>query len=681
MTADEERNGTGKEDEPDRALKEAEEKGGKKKKEDPKPSPWGNWVRKNQGQVVNAGRVDGGVHYHHHIGEDITRRLRRAARLSTERVNEVLATFCPSDSARYATFQKALGLHGVGVITGKSGTGRAFTAVHALAEAKPDTPIEQLTVDPTQKDAGISLINVDSGHSRFLDLTPLPELTGAQQVGLRGLVGESRKAGALMVIIAGPGQREEFLAELQAWLHIDEPARAEDVFQRTMERLCGAGTAERWLEATEVQKALEGAEPARALRLAQEAHRSRPSDQLSEEEETLWIKQTLEACADVTEELARWFKRNQRENEFRRVLLATVALLEGAHRSVIVHHAHRLAREWYVPSLWQTPISGDGLTAHLWEIGAHVRDDRVHFNRRGHGDDALDYLWREHPGTRTLVETWATEAVADLESPQRFEAARRWLGLARRHRDEAPVAALIEHWGDSYQLMWAAIPALAEAAVTPELGTQVRSALYRAVTASGATLRDRTVLEVCRVYGRVQPSTALTRIRHIAAKVPAHWDELLIQAVEDIAGEPGNIGIVVEALVSWHEKPGRGRVATVASLALCRLLAARGGESVPRVMIEMTEGQIDEGMVIAAWRAASHAGTQVGRPLWGWLDVLESGADEHRGFDVLCHAARGHERLSPAVKRGIGRWKHAHGRRAPALDGLSRWLDESEETR
>lgn len=678
MAVEEERNRTGKKDEADRPAKEQEEK---EEKEASKPSPWGNWVKKNQGQVINAGKVDGGVHYHHHIGERTTRRLRQAARLSTDRVNEVLATFCPSDSGRYATFQAALGSHGVGVITGKSGTGRAFTAVHALAEAKPGVPIEQLTVDPTEKDAGISLINVDSAHSRFLDLTPLPELTNAQQVGLRGLVGEIRRAGALLVIIAGPEQREGFLAEPEVWLHIDAPARAEDVFQRAMKRLCGEGPADRWSAMADVRRALEGAGPARALRLAQEARRSRPSERMSEEEEALWAEQTLEECADATEEMARWFDRNQREDEFRRVLLATVALLEGAHRSVIVHHAHRLAVEWYVPSMWQTPISGEGLTAHLWEIGAHVRDDHVHFNRSGNGDDALDYLWREHPGTRTLVEEWATKAVVELEGSQRFEAARRWLRLARRHRDEAPVRALIEHWGGSYSLMWAAIPALAEAAVTPELGVRVRSALYRAVRTAEVTLRDRTVLEVCRVYGRVQPSTALTRIRHIAAKVPAHWDGSLVQALEDIASESGNAGTVLETLLSWQERPGRGRVAAVASLALCRILAARSDESIPPMMVAAAAGEVDKDLVIAAWRAASYAGKQVGRPLWAWFDVLESGTDEYRGFEVLCHATRGHERLSAAVRRDIGRWRHAHGRRTPVLDELWRWSDESEENR
>lgn len=675
-TASEDRGG-----DPDRPPQESLTGTDGEKEATPKPSPWGNWVSENQGQVVNAGKVDGGVHYHHHIGEDITRRLRQAARVSEDRVSEVLATFSPSDRGRYANFRASVASLGGGVITGKSGTGRAFTAVHVLAEVKPGTPIEQLTVVPGERDAGISLIKVDSGHSRFLDLTPLSDLTPTQQVALRGLVGEARKAGALLVIVAGPGQREEFLAEHRAWLHIEAPARAEDVFRRAMESRCGKGWADRWLKSPDVQDALQGAEPARALRLAEEAQRSFPAGHPSEEDQELWVKNALRECTDATEELSRWFRRNDHDKEFRRVLLAAVALLEGGHRSVIVRQAHRLAVEWRIPSLWRTPISGEGLTAHLWEIGAHVNNDRVHFNRPGNGDDALDYLWREHPGTRTLLEEWAPEAVTDLDTSRRFEAARRLLRLARRHQDAAPVKTLIDRWGGSYSLMWAAIPVLAEAAVTPEFGAQVRSALYQAAVASGTNLRDRTVLEVCRVYGRVQPSTALTRIRHIAERAPAHWDGSLIQALADIANEPENTGTVVEMLLSWCARPERGRLPSVSVRVLCDLLAERNDEAVPQVMVGMAEGAIDDVTVAAAWRAASHAGRRVGMPLWAWFDVLEGGTSDRQGFEVLCHAARGHDLLAPEVKRGIERWKHAHGLRAPVLDELSRWLDESEEAR
>lgn len=649
-------------------------------KGEPRPSPWGNRIRANRGQAVNAGRIDGGVHYYENIDGRTTHRLRQVARISADRVSEVRATFCPSDPARYATFQTELAFHGTGIITGNPGTGRALTAVHALAEARPGAPIEELAVDPAEKDAGIPLVSVDSDHSRLLDLTPLPRLTAAQQVALRDLVDEARKSEALLVLIAGPGQREGFLAELPAWLHIGAPARAADVFRRVMEQRCGHGAAERWLSHPGVQEALEGAEPARALRLAQEASRRRRRGRGAENDDAAWIEEVLKECADAAGELARWFNRHDRETEFNRVLLTAVALLEGGHRAVVVRHAHRLAREWHIPSLWRTPISGEGLTAHLWEIGAHVREDCVHLNRRKHGDDVLDYLWREHPGTRALIQEWGCEAVPDLDGPHRDAAARRWLRLARRQRDVTPVRALIDRWGDSGALMWSAVPAIAEAAVTPELGAQVRSALYQAARAPGARLRDRTVLEVCRVYGRVQPETALTRIGHLAEKVPSFWDEAVTRALEDIAGEPGNTAAVVKEMLSWAARPEKGRRSFVAVRTLCRILGGQGDDSRPRVMSEVDGGGMPSEHVVDTWCVVSRTGREAERPLWSWLGAVEAGPGRGGGaFEVLCRAARRDRRFSQVLERCIGRWKHAHELETPVLDELLVLSHEREE--
>ncbi len=640
-------------------------------------SPWGNKIRRNQGQAVNAARIDGGVHYHEHIGEGATRRLRHAARVSEERVKEIRDTFCPSDAGKYALFQDELRSHGTGVITGKPGTGRAFTAVHALVTSRPATPVEELTVDPVERDAGVSLISIDSAHSRFLDLTPLGAATTIQRIALRSLVEEARRADALLVLIASPGQREEYLTEHLVCLHIEAPARAVDVFQRAMGKRYTDETVDHWLQDPGVRDALEGAEPARAIRLAQEAFRLRSSY----EDEADWIKNVLDDYADTTEELARWFTRHDLEKEFRRVLLATVALLEGGDRTVVVSQARRLAQEWYIPSMWRTPISGEGLTAHLWEIGAHVREDRVHFNRRTFGDEVLDYLWREHPGTRVSVQEWAAEAVAELDVPPRAEAARRWLRLARRHRDTTPVRTLIDRWGNSSSLMWAAIPVIAEAAVAPEFGPQVRGLLYDAARSWGVSLRDRTVLEVCRVYGRVQPATALTRVRLIAEKVPAYWDETVLQALEDISGEPENTAVVLGTLVEWTQRKERGRRTSVARLALCRLLGATDGPA-PRVLAALDRDEVAPDDLVCAWHAASYGGTEAGRALWTWFDALAVTLGRPGGaFEVLREAARGHDRLRLELEWWARRWKHAHTRRAPALDELLRTLSEGEETR
>ncbi|WP_049567076.1 hypothetical protein [Nocardiopsis sp. SBT366] len=621
--------------------------------------------------MVAAGRIEGGVHYHEHIGAGITRRLRQTATVGEDRIKEVRNTFCTNDPEGYATFQDELRADGVGVILGRPGSGRVFTAVHALASVRLGVSIEELTVDPKEDDAGVRLINVDSEDSRLLDLTQLPFPSHTQQVALRGLVADVRRAGASLVFVAEP-ESVEFLVDLRAQWRIDAPARAVDVFRRAMSRACGDDAARVWLKDEGVRDALEGAEPSRAISLAREARRRR--DSFSGQAE--WIERVLRDHVENSDDLAGWFRNHDLDTEFQRVLLATVALLEGGPRAVIVHHSRGLARTWHVPPLWRTPISGDGLTSHLWEIRAHVREGGIYFNRPQAADEALDYLWREHPETRDLLKEWVPEAVASLDSRYRLEAARRWLRLARRHRDFSPVRMLLEEWGDTAALMWEAIPAVAEAAVSPEFGPQVRLALYNVARSPGVRLRDRTVLEVCRVYGRVQPATALTRLRHIAEKVPAYWDGRLFQALEDIATETENTGIVLESLVEWVDGPRKGRAAVVAGSALCRLLAL-GDEPGPRVIEALRARELAWESVVSAWCAAASCETEVGRVLWVWLDALSDRRDASDvGFEVLRGAARAHEPFRRSLERWLNRWRHAHPYKAPGIEDLWRIMNE-----
>lgn len=647
------------------------------------PKQWSssNTVRDNRGQVVSAGSIPGGVHYHEHIGESTTRRLRQATRIGQSRVDDVMTTFCPSDAGRYETFLAELKAHGTGVVTGEPGTGRGITAVHALATLRGGVPVEEVVADPEDRDGGFTGLNIESDHSRFLDITHLGRPTKLQHAGLRALVEEMRKAGAFFVIIARPGQRDDYLAEHHAWLRIDGPACAVDVFRKAMESRCGIRAADRWSNDPEVRKALEGAEPARGTRLAQEAERAQPPLPVSDEGHHTWIDSVLKEFADATEELTTWFARHDLEKEFQRVLLEAVALLEGGRRTVVVRQAHSLADHWRIPSMWRTPVSGDGLTTHLREIGAHVREDRIHFNRPGFGDDALDYLWREHPSARKSLQEWSSEAVGDLDWRERAASGRRWLRLAQRHGDPAPVTMMIDRWGSSPTLMWDVIPVIAEAAVSPGLGSAVRSHLYKVAASPGVSLRDRTVVEVCRVYGRVQPGTALTRLRHVAEKASATWERSLVQALEDIAGEPGNTTVVLEELAEWAAKAERGRRAFVAALALGRVLADHSGGTVPRVMGELERGEVDADVVAAAWVGASLGGSEAGRALWSWFDVLSRRQADSETSGMLLRAAGADERFLLTLRRNLRRWRHAHTRRAPVLEELHRVLNKNEEDR
>ncbi|WP_051415607.1 hypothetical protein [Nocardiopsis sp. CNT312] len=644
------------------------------------PDPWetrpaANHVGHNgHGRLVQAETVHGGVHFHESLDSSIEsalRRIRHESGLGPDRIRDVLDTFCPSDARKYTVFTEELARHRLGLITGEPGRGRTHTAVHALATLSPGTPVDEVVIDADTADAGLADFTPAPDRPRFLDLSDLPAPGAGQRVAVRTLVERVRVSGALLVLVCRPGPWEQELSACRARLRIDAPVAAADVFRRTMARRYGADRAGRWADTPRVAAALSGAGPERAVRLVREAERTRPPHApLAEEDHAAWIDRALKDFTDPADVLPGW-SRDGEGTEFRRVLTQSVALLEGAPSATVLRHAHRLAEAWGVPPVRPTPVSGDGFSGDLAEIGARVRDDRVRFHRPGHRDDALDHLWREHPDARGPFQEWACGAVRDLPRRERVRVARRWLDLARRHRDPQPVDTLLHRWAASPALRWAAVPVLAEAAVTRELGSAVRSRLYRVAASSKATSQDLMVLEVCRVYGRVQPGTALTRLRHIAGKAPEKWTESLLRALVEIAAEPGNLPRVLETVSGWSG-PGAGIGAT----ALLRLLHGAGGEA-PGLQDALERGALRTETVAGAWAASFRAGADVERALWSWFDTLSdrpgTGGPTAAALTDAAVKAPG---FAAELRGCARRWSHAHTRTSPAVEELRRTLDE-----
>lgn len=662
-------------------AEEPEEQPGEKGPEKGPSPEHGNRVTDNRGQAVSARSLNGGVHYHEYreyTGEAATRRLRQATRVGRTRVDDILATFCPSQEDRYTAFVNDLRRHSTGVITGDPGTGRATTAIHAMATLRRGTPVQEVVADPDAGDAGLTGLANGSDHSRLLDLTHMRRPTRLQQEAVRALSEQLYKAGALLVVVARPGEWEVEQAEHRAHLRVETPARPVDVFRGTMKRRYGAPHAHRWVDDLRLRNALEGADPVHAIRLARCAQRTAPKGQDNTETElSAWIGRAVDEFSDASAELRILFQTNHFETEFRRVLLQTVAVLEGASRATVVRQAHRLAELWKVPSVWRTPVSGDSLSAHLTEIEARTRGDRVHFKRPRRSADALDYLWREYPEARQSLQEWSWEAALDLPWREKASVARRWCDLAVRHRDPAPVEALIDRWADDHRLMLAAVPAIAESAVSAELGPMVRSRLYGIAISPRSSHSDRMVMEVCRVYGRVQPGTALTRLGHIADKAPDHWERSLVQALEEIAAEQANTALVLDELAEWAGNLDRPRRAGVAAAAVIRILGAVDEHKRPTLWWALRERTVGIEVLVRSWRSAI-VRKQVGRSLWRWLDALaEVRPADAQGAVVLLRAAQLSEPFRSLLERSLRRWPHAHERRSPVLDELRRALNEN----
>ncbi|WP_223839000.1 cyclic nucleotide-binding domain-containing protein [Nocardiopsis deserti] len=118
---------------------------------------------------------------------------------------------------------------------------------------------------------------------------------------------------------------------------------------------------------------------------------------------------------------------------------------------------------------------------------------------------------------------------------------------------------------------------------------------------------------------------------------------------------------------------GRAKVVSVRIDGSCVPLAFRTrGEML---------GEVDAGVVAAAWAGASAGGTEAGRALWSWFDVLSQRRTDSETSRMLLRAAMVNERFLLALKRNLRRWRHAHTRRAPVLEALHRALSKDEEDR
>ncbi|GAA1467168.1 hypothetical protein NE857_13315 [Nocardiopsis exhalans] len=671
----------------------------------------------NNGQAVNVNRLDGDINFHERpdyrefLGEAATRRLRHAAGLGTDRIRDVRLTFHPADRHAYEKFVRDLAWHRLGLIIGEPGNGRTHTAVHALTEPElrgvestdqsleaVGTGVDEVIIDPDEPDAGLAGITLDSDHPRFLDLSALPAPERSQRAAVRALVEQARSGGSHLVVIAQKGPWEDELLACRARMRADVPAQAEDVFRGAMGRLGQKDSVHLWLRDQRVQQVLASSGPGRAAQFVREAARTRPPQDLpageeshtelgwfTEQEHRAWIDRVFKGFAVAGDPLPGWSgtggrgeqgeafgeREGKGEQEFTRVLIQTVALLHGATSDTIAEQARRLAERWGVEPPHPTPVSGDGFTRCLETIGAEVSYGHVGFVRKEHWWAALDHLWCEYPGARASFQEWGHGAAAALPKRERVAVARRWLRLARHHRDPAPVSALLDHWGND-RLLWAAAPVVAEAAVCPEIGGAVRSHLYRIVTSAQPAWRYLLALEACRVYGRVQPRTALTRLRHLAGRIPEKWTENLSQALLDIAVQPHNFPVLLEVLLDWLDQEGRSQ--EVAARSLMTLLNGEAGLDFPE-LLEKREAPATP--LALVWCGIARALPEAREPLWDWISALDRLRGQGRGgvvLDCLCTAAGMDPPFGELLDSVARRWSVSHTRLSPAVEDLRRFV-------
>ncbi|MFW5418930.1 hypothetical protein J0910_20140 [Nocardiopsis sp. CNT-189] len=648
-----------------------------------------NIAADNYGQLVQDAVIYGGMHIHTGPADGLysraeaTRLVREARRLDPRRVEAVRASFVRPE--HYLRFEREFRDARVGVVAGPSGAGRAVTAVYALDRTR--LPLREAVPEAGERDLGLGRLPAEPDHAYLLDLTPFGDITG-QRAAVREYARRVRACGGRLVVVAEAWREDP--ADDYACLEV-EPVPAERVFHGHLRHLIGEERAARWSAAPEVRGLLTGETPDRAVRMAKQVQRSASSESAF----AVQVEEVLGVFRNYAAEVRTWFQEHEkaaaqaegnrygprgagdgrdrperreelRAGDYQRVLIEAVAVLEGCPSDAVLPQVDELAKAWSVPVQFSSPISGGGLTAMLAEVGSVVdAEDRIRFRRPGFGDVVLDHLWHEYPKARRSLLTWSNRAVREIPVRERGEVAERWLRLADRQGDPGPVNGLLVAWGRDRVLRPAAVPVVARAAVHGRLGPAVRAYLYRlAEGGRGGAATDIAVAQVCGQYGRVEPGSALVRLRLIADRAPGSesGEAAVSEALDSIAEEPAPCAEVLRELAAWSDDPEQRGRAGLARGHLYRMLSAADGRGLPLLLVRTADepAGIPADAVGAALAAALSGADpeRAERALGGWADApaLAPRGRERTALEaVLLHAASASPAANVRIARLLGR--------------------------
>ncbi len=525
--------------------------------------------------LLQAGAIYGGIHLY--MGEPGA----EAQRVPPEYQEYLRRAFVPAEPEKFADFRSRFrgeaGRRTV-FLLGEPGSGRTVAAVALLASA--GLRVHRLVLDPEGREGRrLKGIRIDAGDGYLIDLSG----HGTADLGLLHDVLEfgarARSAGAGTAVVLGPGRHGAELPPGSDFTVVRPPAM--DVFAAHFRLLVGGERLSAWLANGEVRGAMAEALPADAVRLARMALETSGAEAGQEK----WIDAALHAFRNWRQELEDWFGNKQGEDgAWPRVLLIAGALLSGRDAVEVLVSADRLAGMLGLPPGDAGGLVGPGVDEALKSIGA-VRDGsgRLRFQKVEYDSAVLDYVWQEHPRLRDRLVEWSIRSIAESSDGHGREAAERWADLLMRNGDDETANNLFNALSRTTQTSAAATRFGALVASAPDFGKRIRRRVYD-IAQRRPTIQQSTVAaRVCAEYGKVIPSSALLRLRWLAASEAEAVRRSVIDALEELA-RSGMREEVIDELEDWTESESGSR----ASLA-CETLAAmlsRAEDGTPALLME-----------------------------------------------------------------------------------------------
>lgn len=559
----------------------------------------------NDGQIIYAKKIEGGVHQHYH---DQRRRLLRTWLLDETDVRRLCSVYVPVSSWEKAV--EELRARRTLALVGDKGSGRHITGVN-LADSFGLTPLE---LRPATED--LELVHpMEDGHAYLLNLDGLPDAAAGRAAEIYL---QSRPDNALLILLSS-GLQWQALDLMDRVPSVEvHPAAPMRVLRSHLSYWITSGVAEAWIREAEIIRALDAGPPAEAARMALIISDAPPLPQ--------GLDDVLAAYRNWAKELESWFLTH--EEPANRALLLATAALEGEGVPEVFGAAGMLLELSGLPFPPGRGLADTGARAQLDQVNATVtQDGSVRFVRHAYATAVLDHAWIDHPRLRDMVSDW----LVDLPGIRSGGAAYALAELAIRQNEVGLVIRAAGTWAAQGSLRGLAVEVLTEAGMSDTLGRLIRQRLY-AWAKSDAEHLHRTVVSVCGgPLGAAFPLIALTRLRHVADRASQEVQLLVVEALGELAVHFGPL--VLKEICDWTEDPRqRSEVGWLAFRRLNDLLmlhrpedmellsklwrdTLRGSDGASAVMLGLesaAQGDVPQRTVIDAFVGACRSSFDIG---------------------------------------------------------------------
>ncbi|WP_326824624.1 hypothetical protein [Streptosporangium sp. NBC_01756] len=481
------------------------------------------------------------------------------------------------------------------VLRGESGTGRRITAVNAIRDLR--LPPEELL--PDAEDLDRSLI-VDGVRGRFLDLSEIEEATVSKLSNvLSDYVARLRSVSSCLVVIATADECRLLDPDDDVVVRMIGPDPA-SVFRSHLEQATSKSYADEWMDYPKVKKALQGATPRQATRLANMAKKKTNS---TTKDLPKQVEEVLSAYNDWADDLKAAFDDSDTgdasKSEYVRALLLATAALEGSRSEAVFTAADQLVELLGLEVYPGHGLFGPGATKLLSLIGADLSKDRIFFRRSDYAIPVLDHIWSDHLYLRKHLDKWLVTLGITTGCEK---ASGSLLHLATSHHAPELVTNAVTNWAIKSTGRARAVEILTAAALSDEIGRNIRHKLYEWSIAATAEEIQITVAEVCGgPLGIAFPEIALTRLRHLADRRSTRVRGTVCAALAELGKRSELHKMILAEITKWIESNPDRR--TTGSLAFATLANLRMDERLTLI----PESLLDEeliGWLAQGWRAA-----------------------------------------------------------------------------